>query len=212
MQLAALVAGLCVPATLNSGPQAAKSTDPSALPARDSHQGLLVAADPYLSSERSQQAFGKKHPYGVGLLALEVYLRNDTGGPMQVGLETMELNVAPPGQQRQRLAPLTAEEAAYKIVLPEGPNPKQRRGPIPGMSGVSGKSKEVAKMEDALRAQMLPGDMLGPHRTVHGFVFFDVDGHFDRVGSATLYVPDVKRIDSGEKLFFFEVNLGPATR
>ena len=210
--VAIILAAVCAPAAPDGRPQAAKGTDPATLAARDSHQGLLIAVDPYLSSERSQQTFGKKHPYAVGILPLDVYLRNDTDGPMRVGLDTMELKVEPPGQQRYRIASLTVEEAAFRIVLPEGPNPKQRRGPIPGMSGVSGKSKDVAKMEDSLRAQMLPGDVIGPHKTAHGFVFFDVDGHFDEVANATLYVPDARRIDSGEKLFFFEIDLRPATR
>jgi len=198
------------PAAFNSRPQAAKNIDPATLAARDSHQGLLMAVDPYLSAERSQQTFGKKHPYGVGILALDVYLQNETDGPMKIVLDTMELNVAPPGQQRQHVEPLTVEEAAYRIVLPDGPNPKQRRGPLPGMSGVSGKSKDVAKMEESLRGIML-GDIVGPHKTLHGFVFFDIDRHFEHVASATLYVPDVRRIDSGEKLLFFEIELGRAT-
>ncbi|HMD31045.1 MAG TPA: hypothetical protein VKG84_03980 [Candidatus Acidoferrales bacterium] len=207
------VAAMCLPAMLHGRQQPAKSPDAAgALAARDLHQGLLIAADPVLTSDRSQQIFGKKHPYGVGILALDVYLRNDTDGPMQVNLDTFELKVAAPGQSRQRIEPLTAEDAAFQIVLPDGPNPKQRRGPLPGMGKTSGKSKDVAKMEESLRGQMLPGDMIGPHSTVHGFVFFDVDRHFEWVRNATLVVPDVRVVASGEKLFFFEVDLAPAVR
>jgi len=196
-------------ANLYGQTQAAAGADAAALPAHDSHQGLLVAADPYLTSERSEQRFGKKHPYGAGLLALDVYLRNDSDGPMQVRLETIELKVEEPGQPRQTLEALSAEDAAFRIVLPNGPNPTKRRSPIPGVGG-GGKSKDVSKMEASLRQEMLPGDMVGPHNTVHGFVLFDVDRHFDWVKNATLYVPDVKNFSSGEKLFFFEVDLRPA--
>ena len=207
----ALLGGAGAHAALHGQTQAAASADAAALPAHDSHQGLLIAADPYLTSERSQQRFGKKHPYGAGLLALEVFLRNDTDGPMQIRLGSIELNVNAPGQARQSLEPLTVEEAAYLIVLPNGPNPKTRRTPIPGLGVSGGKSKEIAKMEDALRPEMLPGDLIGPHNTVHGLLLFDVDHHFERVGNATLYVPDVRRYGSGEKLLFFEVDLGAAT-
>jgi hypothetical protein len=192
-------------------PQAAASADAAKLPARDSHQGLLIAADPYLTSERSEQKFGKKHPYGAGLLAVEVFLRNDTDGPLQIRQSTIELNIAPPGEERQRLAPLTPEEAAFRIVLPHGPNPHTRRSPIPGGGVSGGKTKEIAKMEEALRAEMLPGDMVGPHNTVRGFLMFDVAHHFEDVSNATLYVPDVRRFGSGEKLLFFEVDLSAAT-
>jgi len=206
-----LLAAYSLPAFLHAQapPQPATNSDPAALPARDSHQGLLIAADPYLTKERCEQKFGKKNPYTGGLLAIEVYLRNDTNGPLQLQLDTMELQIATPGQSRERLEPLTAGEAAYRIVLPKGAAPRGRRGPIPGVAG--GKNKEVAKMEDSLRYLMLPGDMVGPHNTVHGFVIFDLAGHFEDVEHSTLYIPDVKRYGSGEKLFFFEIDLRPAT-
>jgi hypothetical protein len=189
--------------------QSAANPDPTALPARDSHQGLLIAADPYLTKERCEQKFGKKNPYTGGLLAIDVYLQNDTDGPLQLQIDTMELQIATPGQSRQRLESLTAEDAAYRIVLPKGAAPRGRRGPIPGVAG--GNNKEVAKMADSLRFLMLPGDMVGPHNTVHGFVMFDLAHHFEDVEHSTLYIPDVKRYGSGEKLFFFEIDLRPAT-
>ncbi len=209
--LAALLSGAGAHATLPGQTQAAASADAAGLPAHDSHQGLLIAADPYVTSERSRERFGKKHPYGAGLLALEVFLRNDTDGPMKIRLDSIELNVNAPGQARQTLEPLTVEEAAYLIVLPNGPNPTTRRMPIPSLGVGGGKTKAIAKMEDVLRPEMLPGDLIGPHNTVHGFLLFDVDHHFDRVGYATLYVPDVRRYGTGEKLLFFEVDLSAAT-
>ena len=212
LAVAGLFASLLAQANPQGQAQASASAQAAALPAHDSHQGLLIAADPYLTSERSEARFGKKHPYHVGLLAIEVYLRNDTDGPMQIRLDTIELKISAPGQPRQRIAALTALEAAFRIVLPNGPNPKKRRSPIPGVGAGGNKSKDVAKMEDALRPEMLPGDLIGPHNTVHGFVMFDIDDHFDWVGNATLYIPDVRRFGSGEKLLFFEIDLGPATR
>ena len=208
---ALFLAGHWYPARLGaqSAPPAA-SSDPAALPARDSHQGLLIAADPYVTSERSEQKFGKKSPYSVGLLAIDVFLRNDTDAPLRINTDTIELQIAIPGQQRQRLESLTVQDVAYRIVVPNGPAPRGRRGPIPGVSG--GKTKEIAKMEDSLRYLMLPGDMIGPHNTVHGFVVFDIARHFEDTQNSTLYIPDVSRFGSGEKLFFFEIDLRHATR
>lgn len=191
-----------------SPPQA--SPDPALLPARDSHQGLLIAADPYLTSERSEQKFGKKNPYSAGLLAIDVYLRNDMEIPLRVNLDTMELQIAIPGHPRQRLESLTVQDVAYRIVLPNGAAPRGKRGPIPGVSG--GKTKEIAKMEDSLRYLMLQSDLVGPHNTTHGFVMFDIARHFEDTERSTLYIPDVSRFGSGEKLFFFEIDLRPATR
>ena len=43
----------------------------------DSHEGLMIAADPWLGAERYKQAFPKKSPYAAGILAIKVTLRND---------------------------------------------------------------------------------------------------------------------------------------
>src|SRR5713101_6299554 len=55
--------------------------DPASLPARDSHEGLLIAADPYQDATRYKTRFGKKNPYDAGILAIEVYFRNDNDKP-----------------------------------------------------------------------------------------------------------------------------------
>ena len=196
------------PARLGGQTPPAARQDPAAWPARDSHQGLLIAADPYITSARSEQKFGKKHPYSVGLLAIDVFLRNDTEAPLRINIDTIELKIATPGH-KQRLESLTAEDVAYRIVVPNGPAPRGRRGPIPGVAG--GKQKEIAKMKDSLRYLMLQSDLVGPHNTAHGFVIFDIADHFEDTENSTLYIPDVSRYGSGDKLFFFEIDLKPAT-
>ena len=197
-----------LPGNLEAQTPPPQSPDPATLPAHDSHQGVLIAADPYLTNERSAQKFGKKHPYAAGLLAIDVFLRNDTETPLRINTDTIELQIVVPGQRRQRLESLTVQDVAYRIVVPNGPAPRGRRGPIPGVAG--GKTKEIAKMEDSLRPLMLQTDMIGPHSTVHGFVIFDVDRHFEDTENSSLYVPDVSRFSSGDKLFFFEIDLKPA--
>ena len=45
-----------------SAPARTASPDPASLPAHDSHQGLVIAADPYISAERYKDKFGKHTP------------------------------------------------------------------------------------------------------------------------------------------------------
>jgi hypothetical protein len=206
---AILLAMQTFPARLGAQTLSPAAADPATLPAHDSHQGLLIAADPYVTSERSEQKFGKRHPYSVGLLAIDLFLRNDSETPLRINLDTIELHVAAPGQKRQRLESLTPQEVAYRIVVPNGPALRAKRGPIPGIAG--GKQKEIAKMADSLRYLMLESDLVGPHNTIQGFVIFDVDRHFEDTEHSTLYIPDVSRVGSGNKLFFFEIDLKSAT-
>ena len=194
------------------GQTRAPEVDPAKLPAHDEHQGLLIAADPYLSAERCEARFGKKNPYAAGLLAVEVYLRNNTDGPIQVSLDPIELSVSPPGQSRQKIEALTALEAASRIIHPGGPNPTARRLPVPGAAGGSDKkAKEVQKLGAALAPQML-GDLVGPHGTIQGFLFFDLGAQFDLVARSTIYFPEVRHVNPQERLLFFEVDLAPATK
>jgi hypothetical protein len=46
------------------------SIDPATLPARDVHQGLLIAVNPYTSAEQYKARFGKRTPYDGGILAI----------------------------------------------------------------------------------------------------------------------------------------------
>ena len=211
MILACLLFGTSVVIGPAGGQTPVPAIDPGKLGARDDHQGLLIAADPYLTSERSEQQFGKKHPYGVGILAVDVYLQNNSESPIRVVLSTMAMEVRPPGGSRQKIESLSTEEAAERMVFPQPINPTITRLPLPPSHGAVKKNKDVEKMEKSLAPRTL-GDLVGPHATIHGFVFFDLAYHFDWVEKSTLYVPDVRRINPEEKLLFFELDLKPASK
>jgi hypothetical protein len=201
-----LLAGVIV-AALSAAPPPPRQSNPATLPARDAHQGLLIAADPYTDEARSKAKFGKKHPQEAGILALEVYFRNDTDEPIKVNVERIRLMLSVPGYERQRLQALSLEEAAERIVNKKGPNVGVRRLPVPGGGGVVGSSKEVRKMEETLKPLVLASDIVPPHGDMHGFLLFDLAHHLDWVEHATLYVPELSFVASRKELLFFEVDL-----
>ena len=63
-----------------------------------------------------------------------------------------------------------------------------------------------------MRAAAIPSDVVGPKATVRGFLFFDIDHHYDWLTDARLDVPDVTFMLNNEALFYFQVNLAPALR
>lgn len=182
---------------------------PASLPARDAHEGLLVAADPYQDAARYRIRFGKKNPYEAGILAIEVFFRNDNDKPIRLDLQSIRLLIAPPGAERQRLIPLTVEHVVDRILNKGGPNPSLPRGrvPIPGRGPKPGHSKEWNELETALRAAALEMDILPPRSSVHGFLFFDVNHHYDLLAHARLYLPDLKFMHNNQPLLFFELEL-----
>jgi len=174
--------------------------------AKDAHQDFVVAAQAYGDAAQSKEKFGKgADPYPAGLLAVDVYFRNDMKLPVHVDLSTIRLDMDDPNGQKFHLEALRLAQAANDIAHPKGPaTPSARRLPIPFPSGDS----KQQKVMDKLRPFTLQSDIVPPGGTIHGCVFFDVSHRFDLVPHATLYVPDVKSVASDTGLIYFEVALG----
>ncbi|MCL4523318.1 MAG: hypothetical protein M1453_15215 [Acidobacteria bacterium] len=191
----------------------AQQTDPATLPARDAHEGLLIAADPFDDAARSKERFGKKSPHSVGILALEVYFKNDTAKAIHVDLERIRLSIEAPGQDRQQLRPMLLETVVNSIVYPEGLNPiaPRKPRPFPG-SGTGTKDKDVKKVDEVLRPLALEMDVLPPKATVRGLLFFDLGRKFEKLRYSQLYVPDLAFVADGKALMFFEVDLSKAVQ
>jgi hypothetical protein len=183
--------------------------DPLALRTRDAHQNLTIVADPYLSAARYDKGqFSKKSPYEGGIVAINVYFRNDNDSPIRLNLETIQLVISTPGEERQRLEPLSPEEVADRTVFATGPkSPTPRRFPFPTSGSASSKGKAWDEMAASLRYIVLSTEVLPPHATVHGFLFFDVSHQFDAVRHSHLYIPDLSFMADKKALFFFEIDL-----
>ena len=193
-----------------SAPTKAIAVDPASLPARDSHQGLLVAADPYTSGDRYKEKFGKHTPYEGGILAIELFFRNDNDSPIRINLKTIQLQMGAPGGSRQRLDPLSPEDVADRVLSkPKDPTP---RFPVPRVG--TPRSKHDKNWEDFaanLRSAALGTDLLPPHATTRGFVYFDIDRHYDWISNARLEIPDLAFMSDPRPLFFFEIDLAAST-
>jgi hypothetical protein len=198
---------ICALAFLATG--ALAQTDPASLPARDAHQGLLIAANPYISANRYKEKFGKHTPYDGGILAIELFFRNDNDSPIRVNLKTMQLLVGAPGGSRQRLDPLSPEEVADRVLAkPKDPSP---RIPIPRVGAPrKAHDKDWEEFAGTVRSAALATDLLPPHATTHGFVYFDIDRHYDWLRTSRFDVPDLAFMTGNQALFFFQIDLAPA--
>lgn len=175
---------------------------------KDSHQGLTVSADPYVDGDRSKAKFKQGDPYKAGLLAVDVSFKNDTSIPIHVDLSTLRLDIDSPDGRRFHLPPLSIAEAARQIAHPQGASlPKPRR--LPSISPPGSDDSKTRDVKDKLEPLALEADVVPPNGAIHGFVFFDVNNHFDAVPNATLYLPDVKSVTSDMEMIYFEVPLGP---
>jgi hypothetical protein len=208
LRIAFLTASFLVLCACSFGQSAPATADPKpGTPAplsRDQHSGLTVSVDPYTEPARTKDKFGKANPYDVGVLPVEVFLRNDSDQPMRVNLETVQLEVTLRNGVRQEVDWLRPEEVAKLIAHPSGSaNPQQKRLPLPIDIG----DKKVEKLAAVLRPFSLDADMIPPKATIHGFLYFDVNHEFSITSRSSLYVPDVSIAPSNEPLVYFEVPL-----
>ena len=206
--LLAFLLWLAVPTAYGqtSTPARTPPVDPASLPARDSHQGLLIAADPYTSADRYKEKFGKRTPYEGGIIAIDLFFRNDNDLPIRINLKTIQLLLNVPGYSRQRLEPLSTEDVADRVLAkPKDPTP---RFPVPRVGAPPRKhDKNWEEFAGDVRSAALATDLLPPHATTRGLVYFDIDRHYDWIANGRLEIPDLAFMNDPKPLFFFEIDL-----
>jgi len=195
--------------SVQSAPQTVVKKDIATLVARDTHQGVTVAADPWLQPEDYKTRFGKKTPYDAGVIAIDIYFHNDGNIPLRVNLDTIRLTLAFEGQPEQDLPPLRAEIVADYILNQSGAK-KSRRLSLPIGGGKP--NKQMNEMTALIRENQIATDLIPPKGTVNGFLYFDLGGEFDYIKSAKIYVPDLKEMETDKTLFFFDVPLAKAVK
>ena len=196
-------------ATQNPGAKDAKGSvtaETSALP-HDTHDGLTIQADPYTDHARAKQKFGgKADPLSVGVLPVEITIRNATDKPIRVDINTIQLEVRLRNGGRQDLDWISAEDVAALIAHPAGAGAPSRPR-VPGLPIPSG-DKKADKLAEILKPLTLNADTISPNGAVHGFVYFNVSNDIGLADDATLYIPDAVLLPSKKALMFFEVPLG----
>lgn len=192
----------------------AQQKDPSRLAARESHEGLLIAADPWTDIAPYKAQFKKKSPYDAGIAAIDVYFRNESDKPIRVDLDSVRLLLSAPDEERQKLKSLTPDQVADRVLFPGGaedPTSPRVRIPIPGRAGKKSRDKKWEEFASVLRAASLQSEIIAPKANVHGLLYFDLDGHFGLLRYSRLYIPELKFIGSDKNIFYFEIELFAAS-
>jgi hypothetical protein len=193
------------------GPQPRPQIDPSTLPAKDSHQGLLIALKPDITAESSKAVFGKHTPYDAGILGVDVYFKNDSDAPIHIDLHTVRLFVGD-GEQRQKLGQLAPDQVADLVLMIAQRDPTStRRTPLPRAT-LKSKGKDWNELDAVLRSSAMSRDVLPSHSTTHGYFFFDIGNQFDALANSRFDIPDLLFTPTGEALFFFQIDLAPALK
>lgn len=200
-----LFASFALPAILAAQQQPA--TQPITTSSLDSHEGLTIAADPWLSAERYRSAFPKKSPYAAGVLAVKVTVRNDSADSVKIGLERIRLNLTFDDNNRQELPALTSEQLADAVLHPRVKSPSKSRLPIPLPSSSGGRDKNWDLFKKQAEDAGLHAGVVAPHSTVEGLLYFDLQNQFDLLSNARLYIPDLIALEKNQALMYFDIDL-----
>jgi hypothetical protein len=202
--LAGFVGTLCTVAL------AAYKARPWSPRARDSYravqtsQGVTLAIEPLFRDNLASQVFDKDDIVTRGIMPVAVVVFNDNDFPVEINGASIELVL---GKDHgltlypEQFIPVLFKKSASKFgalsPLPRGTRPD---------------STTADAMED-FDHKFLASKNVAPHGTGGGFLYFRVPQSPtlpEQLSSATLYVPEITRIDKNTKLMYFEIDLQPA--
>ena len=195
-----------------SSAQQQQST-PMRTSALDSHEGMTIAAEPWTNVDQYKQAFPKKNPYSSGVLAIRVMFRNETADSIRVNLSRIRLSVEIDEGNRQDLPSLTSEEVADVVFRSKTKDPSRRTRlplPLPSSTKVGHDKKWTELARQAEEAGFRAG-VVAPRSTSEGLLYFDLQGQYDLLSNARLYVPELIALEKNRGLLFFDIDLSRAT-
>lgn len=178
----------------------------------ESHEGLTVSVLPWTEAAQYKEKFPKKSPLSAGVLAVQVTFRNDTDDSIKINLERIRLLVTLSENDRQQIEPLSSSGLADAVLHPSAQDPTatRRKFPIPRGSSKGGHDKNWTETEKAAREAGLQGNIVAPHSSLQGLLYFDLQGQFDLLGTAHLYLPELQVLEKNRSLTYFEIELSRA--
>ena len=210
MRNLAIIVPFLAAALFSDGPAAQQPQATMKAASVESHEGVTISAQPWTDAVTYKVKFQKKSPLAAGILAIDTIIRNDSDDSMKVDLEQIRLNVTVSEDNRQALRSLTPDDVA-DVMTDTGtkdPTAKHRAPfPIPSTGQRVGRDKKWMEIQKAAAEAAVPGSIVAPHHAIEGLLYFDLQGQFDLLSTAHLYIPDVRALEKNRPLMYFEVDL-----
>jgi hypothetical protein len=175
----------------------------------DAHEGVTIGVEPWTQASRYKEKFPKKTPFGAGIVALRLSIRNDNDEAVKLNLHRIQLLVQLDADNKQELEALTADDVADAVMLRQnGKDPTARRLPIPLPISrpKPTRDKNWEEFHGDCQNAGIPSGVIGAHSTMEGLVYFDLRGEWDLLQTARLYVPDLERMTSKQAISYFDID------
>ena len=204
---ACLMAAVYVDAQQSAGQRASLKTA-----SLETHEGLTISAQPWTDAALYKEKFPKKSPFAAGIVAMQVVFRNDSNESMKVSLDRIRLSFQIDQDNRQEVQALTPAQVADQVLKPGGKDPAKSRARIPlPVSIPHNNDKHWTELEQQAEVAGIPANVIAPHSSVQGLLYFDLQGQFDLLNEARLYVPDILVMENNRSLTYFEIDLSKST-
>ena len=169
---------------------------------------MTISALPWMDASLYKEKFHKKSPFSAGVLAVQVTFRNDSDETVKVDLERIRLSLQIDEENRQQIESLTPEEVADVTMAAKKKDPtSMRRLPFPTGGPKVGHDKNWEEVQKDAESAAVPSSVVAAHSTVQGLLYFDLQGQFDLLNSAHLYIPNIRALEKGRSLLYFEIDL-----
>jgi hypothetical protein len=202
-----LMAGAYADAQQSGGQRASLKTA-----SLETHEGLTISAQPWTDAALYKEKFPKKSPFTAGIVAMQVVFRNDSNESMKVSLDRIRLSFQIDQDNRQEVQALTPAQVADQVLKPGAKDPAKSRARIPlPVSVPHNNDKHWTELEQQAEVAGIPANVIAPHSSVQGLLYFDLQGQFDLLNEARLYVPDILVMENNRSLTYFEIDLSKST-
>jgi hypothetical protein len=170
-------------------------------PARLVSEGLTIAVEPLFQDSLASQVFDKKDMITSGIMPLAVVVFNDNGFAIQVKSESIELIVGD-----AHIHQMDPKDAVAQLTKSKGKSVWKPQIDIKLSGGSS-------NMLDDFEAKYLGSMVVDQRQARGGFLYFQVANPRnvrEELITGSIYIPEILRNDTGEKMMFFEIDLKPA--
>lgn len=163
-------------------------------PYRQTSEKVTIAAQPFLTDDEAQEAFGKLNPYRLGVLPVLIVIQND--GPDAIRIDGMKTFYILPDRTRIEATP--AQDVKY---LQSAKAPSLSPKPLGGI-GQRKPKNPLAEWE--IEGRAFAARMLPTGQSASGFVYFQngIDSQ-----AASIEISGLKDPVSGKELYYFEIPL-----
>jgi hypothetical protein len=170
-------------------------------PAHLISEGITIAVEPLFQDSLANQVFDKNDMIASGIMPVAIAVFNDNGFPVEIECESIELISG-----EEHIHSMDPRGAVAQLTRSKG---KGAWKPQIGIKLGGGASEMLEDFE----AKYFGGKTVAPKQARGGFLYFPVDNAKnlqDTLMNGSLYIPEIVRKDTGNKMMFFEIDLKPA--